>query len=198
MAEKIYPRVPSAPEDSDGQSNYNATTINSQLDELQKMRKKFEKKYKRYKKVTNRINMISLSSNFVTTASGLGALATGVTIVGLPVSATLGAIAIGGSFITVGASVLSARYDKKMTKVMNQLALITTTLAIFERGISRALADDKIDSTEFESLQNSYYETLDKISQTDKKMEAEARAQFEKGMMIELVNLKKRLIQTRD
>ena len=81
---------------------------------------------------------------------------------------------------------------------MNLLALTTTTLAIFERGISRALADDKIDSTEFESLQNTYYETLDKISQTDKKMEAEARDQFEKGMMIELVNLKKRLIQTRD
>ena len=198
MAEKIYPRVPSAPEDADSQSNYNAFTINSQLDELQKMKGKFEKKYKKYKKTANRIDKLSLSSNLITTASGLGALTTGVTVIGLPVSATLGAIAIGGSFITVGATVLSARYEKKKTKVMNLLALTTTTLAIFERGISRALADDKIDSAEFESLQNTYYETLDKISQTDKKMEAEARTQFEKGMMIELVNLKKRLIQRED
>ena len=81
---------------------------------------------------------------------------------------------------------------------MNLLSLTTTTLAVFERGISKALSDDKIDSEEFEALQTSYYGTLDKISQTDKKLEAEARAQFEKGMMIELVNLKKRLIQTKD
>ena len=164
MAEKIYPRVPSAPEDADSQSNFNAITINSQLDELQKMKAKFEKKYKKYRKTINRIDKLSLSSNLVTTASGLGALATGVTIVGIPVSATLGAIAIGGSFITVGTTVLSAHYDKMMTKVMKLLSLTTTTLAIFERGISKALADNKIDSAEFESLQNTYYETLDKIS----------------------------------
>ena len=85
-----------------------------------------------------------------------------------------------------------------MTKVMNLLSLITTTQAIFERGISKALSDEKIDFTEFESLQTSYYETLNKISQTDKKMESEARTQFEKGMMIELTNLKKSLIKTSD
>ena len=198
MAEKIYPRLPSAPEDANSQSNYNVITINSQLDELQKMKAKFEKKYKKYRKFVNRIDKLSLSSNLITTASGLGALATGVTIVGLPVSATLGAIAIGGSFITGGSSLLSSHYEKKKTEIMNLLALITTTMAIFEREISRALSDDKIDSTEFESLQNTNYETLDKISQMDKKMEAEARTQFEKGMMLELANLKKRLIQTRN
>ena len=162
------------------------------------MKTKFEKKYKKYRKTISRIDKVTLTSNIVTAASGIGALATGATKLGLPVSIPLGSLAILGSFITTGSTVLSAKYDKKITKVMNLLSLTTTTLAVFERGISKALADEKIDSEEFEALQTSYYDTLDKIIQTDKKLEAEARAQFEKGMMIELVNLKKRLIQTKD
>ena len=75
-----------------------------------------------------------------------------------------------------------------------KLAGITlSAIAVFERGISKSLEDGVIDYKEFEILQAAYYEALDKISSTDKKMEVEARNQFEKGLMEELKNIKRRL-----
>ena len=85
-------------------------------------------------------------------------------------------------------------YQKKFVKVVKLAGITLSAIAVFERGISKSLEDGVIGYKEFEILQAAYYEALDKISSTDKKMEAEARNQFEKGLMEELKNIKRRLM----
>ena len=53
---------------------------------------------------------------------------------------------------------------------------------MFERSVSKALKDGKIDEWEFNMLQALYYESFDNLSNVDWKMEAENKNQFGKGL----------------
>ena len=194
MASRTYPKLPTAPEYSDEQSNFNAHTINSELDELVRLRNNFGKKYERYKKILNRLALVNAGSTALTVGSGIGSIATGATLIGIPISAGLGGMALTGSFCSGVTSTLIKRYQKKFVKVMKLTGITLSAIAVFERGISKSLEDRVIDYKEFEILQAAYYEALDKISSTDKKIEVEARNQFEKGLMEELKNIKRRLM----
>ena len=52
--------------------------------------------------------------------------------------------------------------------------------AVFERVISKALRNGKIDEEEFNSLQTFHLKTMNELTAVDHKMEAENRSQFEK------------------
>ena len=51
MSFKIYPKLPTAPENSSEQDKLNTNTINSELHELLQLKDKFNTKYNKYNKV---------------------------------------------------------------------------------------------------------------------------------------------------
>ena len=51
MSFKIYPKLPTAPEDSSEQDEFNTSVINSELEVLIKLKDKFNTKYEKYNKV---------------------------------------------------------------------------------------------------------------------------------------------------
>ena len=100
------------------------------------LKEKYTGKQRKYKNAYNRLLYASTGASSVALASGVSTIGTSVTVVGLPISASL---AIVGTVSTrVGACLLltSKKYKKKLLKCYELLDKITTSLATFETLIS--------------------------------------------------------------
>ena len=156
MSFKIYPKLPTAPENSSEQDKLNTNTINSELHELLQLKDKLNTKYDKYNKVIERLMLLNASSSALTIGSSVSSIATAATIVDIPVSAGLGGVALAGS-ISVGLiRALVKKYQKKLNKVMKLYNIATSATAVFETSILQALNDGKIDLKEFQLLQGTY------------------------------------------
>ena len=107
-------------------------------------------------------------------------MATLATFIGLPVSIPLGAVSLAGASISGMATALTKKYQKKLSKVTTLTDIIMPALAVFERCVSKALRNGKIDEEEFNLLQTFYLKMLSELTGIDCAMEAENRCQFEK------------------
>ena len=90
-------------------------------------------------------------------------------------------------------SVLTKKYQKKLSKVTKLPDIATSALAVFDTSLSEALSNGKIDEEEFKLLQEFHLETLNKLSDVDHKMGAEIRNQLEKSLLEEINEIKKNL-----
>ena len=70
--------------------------------------------------------------------------------------------------------------------------IVTPALVVFERVISGALKNGVINEEEFNTLQMLHLETLNKLTGVDCRIEAENRSLFEKSLMEEINELKKK------
>ena len=70
--------------------------------------------------------------------------------------------------------------------------IVTPAVVVFERIISGALKNGIIDEEEFNNLQTLHLETLNELVGVDRRMEAENRSLFEKSLMEEINELKKK------
>ena len=120
-------------------------------------------------------------------------MATLSTFIGLPVSIPLGAISLAGASISGVTTALTKKYQKKLTKVTKLTDIITSAIAVFETCLSKALRNGKIDEEEFNILQTFHLKTLNKLSDVNRKMEAENRNQFEKSLLEEINDIKNTL-----
>ena len=193
MTFKVYPKLPTAPEDSSEQDKFNTSVVNSELEELIKLKDKFNTKYEKYIKVIERLMLLNAISSSLTIGSSISLIATAATIVGISVSADLGRVALAGSISAGLTTALVKKYPKKTNKVMKLYDIAISAIAVFETSISQALNDGKIDLKEFQVLQRTYYNALEKLSSTDRKMAVETRSQFEKSLLEELQSIKKTL-----
>lgn len=193
MDSNIYPKLPTAPPDLTEQERFNAGVVNSEFDELLKLKKKFSTKLERYKKSISNLTVINTGASAVTIGSGVSSIATGATLIGVPISVGLGGVALAGSICSGITNVLIKKYQNKTHKVVKLYDTVTSAIAVFKTSISRALLDGRIDYNEFQTIQGIYYKTLEKLSSTDQKMEANIRTSFEKSMLSELQNIKKTL-----
>ena len=191
----IYPKLPTAPEDSSEQDKFNTSVVNSEFQELIKLKGTFNTKYEKYNKAIERLMLFNAGSSAVTIGSGISSIATAVTLIGIPASVGLGSVALAGSICVGLTTALIKKYQKKLDKVMKLLDIVTSAIAVFETSISQALTDGTIDLKEFQVLQGTYYKALKELSSTDRKMRAETKNQFEQSMMLELQNIKKTLVE---
>ena len=90
-------------------------------------------------------------------------MATLATFIYLPVSIPLGAISLAGVSVNGVATVLTKKYQKKLTKVTTLTDIIMPALAVFERCVSKALRNGKIDEEEFNLLQMLHLKTLGEL-----------------------------------
>lgn len=145
MSFNIYPKLlPTAPPDLTEQEKFNAGIINTEFEELVKMKNKFIEKIEKYKKNLERLVLINTGASALSVGSGVSAIATGATFVGIPVAAGLGAVALASSVTSgfTGASV--KKYQRKINSVNALLDIVTSTIAVFENSVSQALNDGRI------------------------------------------------------
>ena len=141
----------------------------------------------------DRLIWLNACSSGITVASGISSVATLSTFIGLPMSIPLAAVSLTGAGISGVVTVLIKKYQKKLSKVAKLFDIVTPALAEFEKSVSRALKDGRVDEREFSMLQELHLKVLNELSSLDRKMEAENRTQLQKSLLEEISNLKKKV-----
>ena len=184
---KLYPNLLSAPPENP-QVAYHLSVIQTKQRGLKNKEQVFKKKYEKYTKILNRLTWLNACSSGISIATGISSVATFATLVGLPVSISLGAASLTGAIASGIISTLTKKYQKKLKKVTH---LIRATV-VFDRVISVALKDGIIDEEEFNTLQTLHLETLNELTGVDCRMEAENRSLVAKSLMEEINELKRK------
>ena len=190
MPKNLYPQLPTAP--SMSQESFNIEMVRKYYQDVANLKERYTEKQRKYKNAYNRLLHASTGASSVALASGISTIRTSVTIVGLPISASL-AIASTAS-TCVGACLLltSKKYKKKLLKCYELLDKITTSLATFETLISLSIDDDSVtDAKEFHKLQTLYLQLMTHVRNIDRKMKAQTEENFQKTIMDEINGLKK-------
>ena len=87
MPENISPQLPSAP--SIGEESFNIEMVRKYYQDIANLKENYNEKQRKYKNAYNRLLHASTGASFVALVSGVSAIGTSVTVVGLPISASL-------------------------------------------------------------------------------------------------------------
>ena len=115
------------------------------------------------------------------------------TFIGLPVSIPLCAASLTGVIASGIISVLTKKYQKKLSKITKLADIITSSIAVFEMCLSKALKDGKIVVEEFNLLQTFHLKTMNELTGINHRLESENRSQVEKSLLEEINEIKKNL-----
>ena len=192
MPENLYPKLPTAPPMS--QESFNIEMVRKYYQDIVNVKEKYTEKQRKYKNAYNRLLHASTGASTVALASGITAVPTAVTVVGIPVSVSLGAVSTASTCIGAVLLLTSKKYKKKLLKCYELLDKITTSLATYETLISLSIDDGSvIDAKEFHKLQTLYLQLMTHVRNIDRKMKVETEHNFQKTIMDEITNLKKAL-----
>ena len=194
MPENLYPQLPTAPPIS--QESFNIEMIRKYFQDIENLKEKYTEKQRKYKNAYNRLLHASTGASTVGVVSGITAVPTAVTVVGIPLSVSLGAVSTVSTCIGAVLLLTSKKYKKKLLKCYDLLDKITSSLATFEVLISLSIDDGSvIDAKEFHKLQTLYLQLMTHVRNIDRKMKVETEQNFQKTIMDEITNLKKALEQ---
>ena len=190
MPENLYPKLPSAP--SMSQESFNIEMVRKYYQDITDLKDKYQEKQGKYRNAYNRLLHTSTGASAVAVVSGVSTIRMVFTIVGLPISASLGvdstvSTCVGGILLLT-----TKKYKKKLLKCNELLNKIASSLATFEVLISLSLDDGTvIDAKEFHKLQTFYLQLMTHITNIDRKMKVQTEESFQKTIMDEIKNLKK-------
>ena len=164
MPENLYPKYPSAPLIS--QESFNIEMIRRYYD----LNNKYNEKQQKYKNAFKKLLNTSTAASSVGVICGVSTTGTAFTVVGLPISASLG-VASTVSTCASGTLLLSCKkYKKKLLKCYELLDKITSSLATFEVLISLSPDDGIVlDAKEFHKLQTLYLQLMRYVGNIDRK-----------------------------
>ena len=194
MPENFYPQLPTAP--SMSQESFNIEMVRKYYQDNVNLKEKYNEKQQKYKNAHNRLLHASTGASTVGVVSGVSTIGTAFTIVGLPISASLGVVSTVSTCVGACLLLTSRKYKKKLLKYYELLDKITSSLATFETLISLSINDGTvIDAKEFHKLQALYLQLMTHVRNIDRKMKVQTLENFQKTIMDEIVNLKKALEQ---
>ena len=182
MPENLYPHLPTAP--SMSQESFNIEMVRKYYQDIANLKEKDTEKQRKYKNAYNRLIHASTGASSVALASGVSTIGTSVTVVGIPISASLGVVSTVST--SVGACLLltSRKYKKKLLKCYELLEKITTSLATSGTLISLSLDDGNvIDAKEFHKLQKLYLQLMTHVMNIDRKMKVQTEENFQKAII---------------
>ena len=189
MTENIYPQLPTAP-------SFNIEMVNKYHEDIVKIKEKYTEKQQKYKNAYNRLIHASTGASSIAMLSGVSTIGTSVTIVGIPISASLAIVSTVSTCVGACLLLTSKKYKRKLLKCYELLDKITSSLATFETLISLSIDDGSIiDAKEFHKLQTLYLQLMSHVRNIDRKMKVETEQNFQKTIMDEITNLKKALEQ---
>ena len=194
MPENIYPQLLTAPPIN--QESFNIEMVKRYYQDIANLKEKYTEKQQKYKNVYNRLLHASTGASTVALASGVSTIGMSVTIIGIPISASLAIVSTVSTCVGACLLLTSKKYKKKLLKCYKLLDKITTSLATYETLISLSIDDGSvIDAKEFHKLQTLYLQLMTHIVSIDRKMKVETEQNFQKTIMDEITNLKKALEQ---
>ena len=194
MTENIYPQLPTVPPIN--QESFNIEMVKKYYQDIANLKEKYTDKQRKYKNAYNRLLHASTGASSIAMLSGVTAVPTAVTVVGIPISVSLGAVSTVSACIGAVLLLTSKKYKKKLLKSYELLDKITSSLATFETLISLSVDDGSIiDVKEFHKLQTLYLQLMAYVRNIDRKMKVETEQNFQKTIMDEITNLKKVLEQ---
>ena len=194
MTENIYPQLPTAPPIN--KESFNIEMVKKYYQDIANLKDKYTDKQRKYKNAYNRLVHASTGASSIAMLSGVSTIGTSVTIVGIPISASLAIVSTVSTCIGAVLLLTSKKYKKKLLKSYELLDKITTSLATFEVLISLSIDDGSvIDAKEFHKLQTLYLQLMTHVRNIDRKMKVQTEENFQKTIMDEITNLKKVLEQ---
>ena len=189
MPENLYSKLPSAP--SMSQESFNIEMVRKYCQDITDLKNKYNEKQRKYKNAYNKLLHASTGASSVGVVSGVSTIGTAFTVVGLPISASLGVVSTVSTCVGLVLLLTSKRYKKKLLKCYELLDKTTSSLATFEVLISLSLDDGTvIDAKEFHNLQTMYLQLMTYVRNIDRKMKVETEKNFHKTIMNEINNFK--------
>ena len=190
MPENLYPQLPTVP--SMNQESFNIEMVRKYYQDIMNLKEKYTEKQRKYKNAYNRLLHASTGASSVALASGVSTIGTSVTVVGLPMSASLAIVSTTSTCVGACLLLTSKKYKKKLLKCYDLLDKITTSLATFDTLISLSIDDGSvIDDKEFHKLQTLYLQLMTHVRNIDRKMKVQMEENFQKAIMDEIINLKR-------
>ena len=193
MPENLYPQLPTAPSIS---QSFNIEMVRKYYQDIANLKEKYAEKQQKYKNTYNRLLHASTGASSVALAGGVSTIGMSVTVVGFPISASLGVVSTVSTCVGACLLLTSKKYKKKLLKCYELLDKITTSLATSETLISLSIDDRSvIDAKEFHKLQTLYLQLMTHVRNIDRKMKVQTEENFQKTIMDKITNLKKALEQ---
>ena len=184
--------MPTAP--SINQESFNIEMVRKYYQAIANLKEKYTQKQRKYKNAYNRMLHASTGASTVGVISGVSTIGTAFIVVGLPISASLGVVSTVSTCVGACFLLTSKKYKKKLLKCYELLDKITTLLASFETLSSLSIDDGSvIDAKEFHKLQTLYLQLITHVRNIDQKMKVQMEENFQKTIIEEIVNLKKKL-----
>ena len=148
MPKTLYPQLPTAP--SISQESFNIEMVRKYYQDILNLKEKYTEKQLKYKNAYNRLLHASTGGSSVALASGVSTIGMSVTIVGLPINASLAIVSTVSTCVGACLLLTSKKYKKKLLKCYKLLDKIRTSLATFETLMSLSIDDNSvIDAKEF-------------------------------------------------
>ena len=98
---------------------------------------------------------------------GISSVATLSTFISLPVSIPLGAVSLARASISGAFTVLTKKYQNKLTKVTKWVDVVTSAISVFGTSLSKALSNGEIDEREFQVLQDLHLKVVNELSNVE-------------------------------
>ena len=191
MPENLYPKLPSAPPMS--QESFNIEMVRKYYQDITDLENKYGEKQREYKNSFNKLLNTSSAASSVGVICGVSTIGTAFTVVGLPISASLGVVSTVSTCVGGILLLTSKKYKKKPLKSYELLDKITSSLIkTFEVLISLSVNDNSvIDAKEFHKLQTLYLQLITYVRNINQKMKFQTEERFQKTIMDEINNLRK-------
>ena len=194
MPENLYPKLPTVA--SMSQESFNIEMARKYHQDIVNLKEKYTEKQWKYKNAYNKLLHASTGASSFALISGVSAIGTSATVVGLPISISLGIVSTVSTCIGACLLLKSKKYKKKLLKCYELLDKITSSLATLEVLISLSIDDGTvINAKEFHKLQTLYLQMMMFVRNIDQKMKVQTEENFQKTIMNEINNLKKALKQ---
>ena len=158
------------------QESFNMGTVRKYYQDIANIKEKYNEKQRKYKSAYNKLLHASTCTSFVGAISGFSTIGTAFTIVGLPISASLGIVSTISTCVGACLLLTSKKYKKKLLQCYELLDKIMSSLATFEVLISLSIDDNSvIDAKEFHKLQTLYLQLMTHVKNIDHKMKVQTK-----------------------
>ena len=132
------------------QESFNIEKIRKYQQDITDLKKTYHEKQQKYKNSDNKLLHASTSASFVGVISEISTIGTAITVVGIPISVSLGVVSTVSAYVGGILLLTSKKYKKKLLKCHELIDKIMSSLPTFEVLISLSLNDDSvIDAKEF-------------------------------------------------
>ena len=114
MPENLYPQLPTAP--SMSQESFNTKMVRKYYQDIANLTEKYTEKQRKYKNSYNKLLHASTGASSIVFVSGVSTIRTAFTIVGLPISTSLGVVSTVSTCVGACLLLTSRKYKKKLLK----------------------------------------------------------------------------------